>query len=382
MRRVSTFIDDGRAFLTKADKDKNKYDLVLFALTDSLVKVSAVSQLRLENYLFTQESLQRAWSLIRPGGSLVLYNYYRTEWLISKLQLLMKESTGVDADLLMSKDGFAVIAVTKPTDEKALAVAATLAAAGASRTNADREIQIPNDNWPFLYLKENKIPSLYLTAMFVLLLFVMVVLGFVHRTSYVHEREHGIERGSIFNKLAFTFMGMAFLLLETKSIIQFSLLFGTTWINSSLVFLAILLSVLAANWLAMLIKNANFIWVVMVLLMGSSLITLYYPLSDLLYYEDKTVRFLLASLITFSPVFFANLVFSISFRTQKMAEHIFGWNLIGAMLGGILEYSSMSLGYDSLAIVVACCYALVGLMLLLSRVSVRMGNASSKAVTA
>ena len=42
------------------------------------------------------------------------------------------------------------------------------------------------------------------------------------------------------------FMGAAFLLLETKSVVQFALLFGTTWFVNSLVFAGILLAVLAA----------------------------------------------------------------------------------------------------------------------------------------
>ena len=41
-------------------------------------------------------------------------------------------------------------------------------------------------------------------------------------------------------------MGAAFLLLETKSVVQFALLFGTTWFVNSLVFAGILLAVLAA----------------------------------------------------------------------------------------------------------------------------------------
>ena len=80
------------------------------------------------------------------------------------------------------------------------------------------------------------------------------------------------------------------------------------------------------------------------------------------------MRFILASLLTFSPVFFANLIFSVSFRQQRLAERLFGWNLIGATLGGILEYSSMLLGYQSLTIVVAVCYAIAFTLLILAQV--------------
>ena len=42
------------------------------------------------------------------------------------------------------------------------------------------------------------------------------------------------------------FMGAAFLLLETKNIATFALLFGTTWLVNALVFAGVLLVVLAA----------------------------------------------------------------------------------------------------------------------------------------
>ena len=42
------------------------------------------------------------------------------------------------------------------------------------------------------------------------------------------------------------FMGAAFLLLETRNVVQFALLFGTTWFVNALVFAGVLLAVLAA----------------------------------------------------------------------------------------------------------------------------------------
>ena len=56
--------------------------------------------------------------------------------------------------------------------------------------------------------------------------------------------------GGLFQRMSgyldLAFMGAAFLLLETKNIIQFALLFGSTWFVNSLVFAAVLLTV----WLA------------------------------------------------------------------------------------------------------------------------------------
>ena len=69
----------------------------------------------------------------------------------------------------------------------------------------------------------------------------------------------------------------------------------------------------------------------------------------------------------FSPIFFANVIFGIVFRDQLIAEHLFGWNLIGATLGGVFEYGSMAVGYNFLALVVSLCYSIVFLLLISRR---------------
>ncbi len=170
-------------------------------------------------------------------------------------------------------------------------------------------------------------------------------------------------RSSGYAKLAFVFMGISFLLLETKSVIQFSLLFGTTWVNTSLVFLAVLISVLLANWTARLFprpKIATIAYLCLILFCISSVL---FPLSNLLAVSNRFFRFVLASVLTFSPIFFANLIFGLAFHDRKHAEELFGWNLIGAALGGIIEYTSKAIGYNALALLVALCYTLAFLFL-------------------
>ena len=173
--------------------------------------------------------------------------------------------------------------------------------------------------------------------------------------------------GLLLVKIAFVFMGIAFLLLETKSVIQFSLLFGTTWLNSSLIFLAVLLSVLAANWTIQYFKVERFLWLFYALLAISAMSSFYFPLRNLLGVAGVFARFVAASLLTFLPIYFANLIFSAIFKDQKFAEHIFGWNLLGATLGGVLEYSSMALGFNALSLIVLGCYTLVFFLLLAAK---------------
>lgn len=349
--RVHVTIDDGRAYMSQTQR---KYDLIVFALTDSLIKVSPVGQLRLENYLFTQQSVKRAYDLLKPGGDVVFYNYYRQEWITQKIQYMLYKATGKFPNLLYRDADFVVMAVGEHN--------------GSSTVGAVAPRDIATDDWPFLYLKEKAVPVPYLYAMgFVTLLIVtlLMILGAWYRRQPQQEGEAGFA-----TKLAFLFMGIAFLLLESKSVIQFALLFGTTWLNNSLVFLGVLLLVLAANWCARTL-SIRWAWTAFALLVLTSLLPLLVPLTQLLSIQNMALRFVCASLLTFLPIFFANLIFSLYFREQKVAEQVFGWNLLGAGLGGVMEYTSLAVGYSALAWLVAGCYIMVFALLQL-----RFGQAS------
>jgi hypothetical protein len=69
-------------------------------------------------------------------------------------------------------------------------------------------------------------------------------------------------------------------------------------------------------------------------------------------------RFLVATTLAFAPVFVANLVFANRFRNVGDSTVAFGANLLGAMVGGLLEYLALVTGYRDLLILVAVLYAL------------------------
>jgi len=70
--RVNVYVDDGRAFL---ERTTATYDLILFALPDSLTLVSGQGGLRLESYLFTTEAIQAVRERLNSGGVFAMYNY-------------------------------------------------------------------------------------------------------------------------------------------------------------------------------------------------------------------------------------------------------------------------------------------------------------------
>src|SRR5262249_61342997 len=97
---------------------------------------------------------------------------------------------------------------------------------------------LATDDWPFMYLRTLGVATYYLVAVAVLLGLAAIGIALAARVTRVPLR-----RG--FSPHFFA-LGVAFLLLETRSLVTFSLLFGTTWTVNALVFFAILLSVLVA----------------------------------------------------------------------------------------------------------------------------------------
>src|SRR4029079_14380849 len=83
--------DDARHFLRSTTK---KYDLIVFALIDSLTVQSSFSGVRLESYMFTRESFDAVREHLAPRGVMVLYNYFREKWLVDRLANNAAEAFG------------------------------------------------------------------------------------------------------------------------------------------------------------------------------------------------------------------------------------------------------------------------------------------------
>src|SRR3954471_24535069 len=80
--RVTVINDDARHFLRTTTK---QYDLVVFALIDSLTVQSSFAGVRLESYMFTRESFEAVRARLAPDGILIVYNYFRERWLVDRL---------------------------------------------------------------------------------------------------------------------------------------------------------------------------------------------------------------------------------------------------------------------------------------------------------
>ena len=199
------------------------------------------------------------------------------------------------------------------------------------------------DSHPFLYLKGAGIPSIYLWALGMILVVslaaVRVVAGPLRRMRPYAD---------------LFFLGAAFLLLETKSVTGFALLFGTTWVVNAIVFMGVLLAVLAAVEVTRHFRTPSL--PVMYALLAASLGLCWMVPNHWLLSLDLPVRLVVAPALAFLPIFFANVVFSKRFADTADGATAFGANLLGAMVGGCLEYTALVIGYPALLVVAGLLY--------------------------
>lgn len=336
--RVSVHIDDGRAFLEHTDV---LYDLILFALPDSLTLVSGQGSLRLESYLFTREAMESVRTHLRPDGVFAMYNYYRPD-VFERYATTLTEVFGHEPCFDRGRLG------ASTRSQSVLTVA--LAADGiqcATPWIPGRDLPEPStDDHPFPYIHGRTIPGFYLWWLSAILLASLVIVRVAA----------GAPLGAIRGYADLFCMGAAFLLLETKSVVQFALLFGTTWLVNSLVFAGILLAVLLAVEVARRAKLPR--RGVLYLLLVVALVVAWLVPPDRLLALAVVPRFLVGVGVAFAPVFLANLIFAQRFRDVGASTVAFGANLLGAMLGGILEYLAIMTGYRNLLLAVAVLYGL------------------------
>ena len=63
-------------------------------------------------------------------------------------------------------------------------------------------------------------------------------------------------------------------------------------------------------------------------------------------------------LLAFVPIYLANIAFAKRFADSDDSQSAFGVNLLGAIVGGCLEYAALLTGYRNLLLVVGVLYLL------------------------
>jgi hypothetical protein len=204
-------------------------------------------------------------------------------------------------------------------------------------------IRPATDNAPFLYFRGGTFPPLY-----------SVTLALILLASLVAVRAIGGPFRPMRPYADLFFMGAAFLLLETKNVATFALLFGTTWFVNALVFAGVLVIVLAAVETTRKVKTPPLKVVYGGIVAALALAWIVRP--EWLLPLPFWPRLLAATLLAFLPIFLANIAFAKRFRESADSQEAFAINLLGTVVGGCLEYAALFLGYENLLIVVGLLY--------------------------
>ncbi len=382
--RVTVHVDDGRDFLRSTDR---RYDLVVYALVDSLVLHSGMSNIRLESHLFTREALADVQRHLKPGGVFVTYNYFRQGWVALRLADTLRDVFGAapivltlpGRDAIRSEEPFWAFTVLVAGQTDALAhafathpsyalptgVAATTASPdgfrgpGAGDRIAPVEIVPPatplapaTDDWPFLYLKRPMLPPLTLRGVALMALVALALLA---------PSVRGLGGDGRTNAVLFL-LGAGFMLTETRAVVGMALLFGSTWTVNAIVLAGVLVAALASTVLALRARLAAISWwgpgLVAALVVGvvaAPSVLLGFP---------PALRGLLACLLFVGPLFFAGVVFAVCFARAAEPERGLGANIAGAIAGGFLENLSMLVGFRGVGVLAL---ALYGAALVLAR---------------
>lgn len=345
--RVQPVVADGRAFM---ERTRKLYDLIVMGLADSHTLSSSLTNLRLDHYLYTRESLARARELLKPDGVLALSFEVTRPWIGQRLTRSVTEAFGhqplvfeIRSDGAFGWGGYMFLITKDPAIlDRILEQQPELAAfIAANKKDFSATTRPLTDDWPYLYLDQPRLPLIHLlTAAFFL-----GALAFVKRTVLPTTKLH----------LPMFLWGIGFLLFEFQNISKASLLFGLTWQTNMIIISSILALILAANWTVnrkLLPANVAFLG-----LMASLIAQLVIPL-HLFNRLPFLPKLLLGGVVLNLPFFFGAIIFASWFAKSKDRSAAFASNLLGAAAGGLLEMFSFLTGIKSLLVLTIVFYAL------------------------
>ena len=348
--RVSVHLTDARAFLKRSPR---KYDVILFGLLDSHTQFSDYSNMRIDNFVYTEESFLEARRHLNPEGIIFVKFQVNHPWMGTRLREMLNQTFGKPPLVMFADSNYSVGAtcfVISPGTRIEDAMRADPRLADFARTHSiahpSRPIAVTTDDWPYLYQEGRWIPrTFYSIGLLVILLAIALY-------TQIGEARHQLP------SLFFFSMGAGFLLLETQVISRLALFFGTTWQVNGIVISAMLAALLFANFIVENIKRPiPRIPVLAALLIG---LVLAYALPLNRMGSTATIAGIIATVIFAIPVFFAGILFASEFRITASPGAALGANMLGAVAGGLLENLSLVFGMKALLLVAIALYCLAG----------------------
>jgi hypothetical protein len=342
--KVRVFNTDARTYLNTTSE---RYDLIVFGTLDSLTRLSALSSVRLDNFVYTRECLQAARSRLTGDGGLLMYFMVgETGYIDVRLGGMLTEAFGETPLMISRHFGLFNHAFMAGPAFTAIDGEARRAGAPEALARVRARTELPSDDWPFLYLRERGITAFYATTAAAILLLsagaVFLASGDLRRS--VRDGGADVEMFAL---------GLGFLLLETASVTTMNLVWGATWRTSAVVFLCVLATVLGA---ALVARRRDVRYGTAVTALAASVLATYLLPAEAALRAGTLARLGVSLVLVGAPIFFGSLCFSRAFAARRAPDRAFGWNILGAVAGGILEIACMATGLRALLLVALAAY--------------------------
>jgi len=344
--RVRLVIDDARAFLSKA---RGPYQRIVLGWLDSHRLFSSLSNVRQDNFVYTREAMRLAGGLLADDGALVLSFYVGKPWVGEKLYWMLYEALGRRPAVFAQRRGGYGLSGQIFVGGPAAPAPTSLDVPGF----ADLQSQfvglprgaVPTDDWPYLYYRDRRLSGEYVATLILLMAIASALVLPLRGKVGLPRREAG----------HFFALGAGFLLLEVRNITALALIFGSTWLVTSIVISAVLVMILAANALVSwgVGKSApRFLWLLLFASVLLGLVGSRIGASGFGY----AAKALLATGAVSLSFLVAGLLFARSFALTRSPGAALGFNVLGAVAGGLAEYLTVLVGLDGVAAIAIVLY--------------------------
>lgn len=357
---VKVVINDARSFFATTTE---KYDVISFSLLDSHT-TTAMTNARLDHYVYTRESIERAKSLLTSDGIIVLAFEAQKPYIadrIARVLLEIFEKPPIAFRIPYSEYGWGGILficgnmdiAMNQIEQNPQLKNYIITLQKTTPLYFPLTTKVTTDDWPYIYLESPKIPTLFylLSGVMVLLFFHSSMRWKIPRITSQWKRSHW----------HFFFLGAAFLLLEVQNISKASVVLGNTWQTNASIVSGVLTMVLLANWSARKFPNIS-IGIIYFLLISIT-ISLYFVDIAKFAFMTYTSKLLIVGILTTLPMLFSGIIFVRSFASVERKDSALGANMIGSFLGALLQAITFIIGIKALLIIVAGFYALSFLFL-------------------
>jgi spermidine synthase len=341
--RVRPINNDARSFLRGT---ADKYDLIVYGMLDSHTLLSQGSSVRLDSFVYTIEGLREARNLLKPDGMISLSFTVLSEALGRKIYLMLQRVFDGRAPLCVASESWNTIFLISNDPSwrpPANLMTANIKNVTATYANSLIRASVATDDWPFFYMPQRVYPLSYLIMIALILVLSLLLVG-----NFVAETPR-------LGHLSFFFLGVGFMLVETKGTTEMGLTFGNTWQVVGVVLAGILTMAFLGNYLVewLNIKRSAIAY----LFLFSALAAGWLSARSGGFASTPIGRLETVALLSL-PLLFSGIVFSTLLSARAHVSGIMAINLLGAMVGGLLEYNSMYFGFQALYLMAIVCYAL------------------------